>query len=457
MVQAHAGPQTKKFVYQILWFFQGIFLFKMKKKIVLFGPGPYFKGGLANYNISLARAMDALGTWDEVHLISWTQQYPSIVPRDFADKSSKEDKLAGTQIKLHYVTDYNKPSTWAKTVELIKEIDPQSVVIQWSIALQGLPLGFIVKRLRKETKAEVLFDLHFVIQKEQTFIDKFFTRFALKHASGFIVHAYKTAEELKEIFPAQKFEIGETGVRADPGSVSKTVIKLFHPVYDMFKPDPHFDVESTKLEFKLKKHVFLFFGFIRKYKGLHYCIESFAKLASKRNDVSLLVVGESFWKTLDETKWSTKIKKSVFNLAKKILAGGKEDETDYNPLGLIEKLGLQNEVRVINDFVPNEDVYKYFQVSECILLFYEYATPSGVESMAYNFKKPILASRVGHFPETIKDGQNGYLANDGDINDMAKAMEKFLETPIPDSNMDEMARKFSWKIYAEAISRPWTG
>jgi glycosyltransferase involved in cell wall biosynthesis len=427
----------------------------MKKKIVLFGPGPFFKGGLANYNISLARAMDALGIWDEVHLISWTQQYPSIVPRDFADKKSKEDKLAGTQIKLHYVTDYNKPSTWGQTVDLIKKIDPQSVVIQWSIALQGLPLGFIVKRLRKETKAEILFDLHFVIQKEQTFIDKFFTKFALQHASGFVVHAYKTAEELKHIFPDQKFEIGEIGERAKPGFDSKTVIKLFHPVYDMFKPDSNFDIESVKKEFKLKKHVFLFFGFIRKYKGLHYCIESFAKLAAKRDDVSLLVVGESFWKTLDETKWATKAKKAVFNLAKKILAGGKEDETDYNPLGLIEKLNLQNEIRVVNDFVPNEDVYKYFQVSECILLFYEYATPSGVESMAYNFKKPILASRVGHFPETIEDGQNGYLANDADINDMTLAMERFLQSPIPESNMDEMAQKFSWKIYAEAISRPW--
>jgi len=270
-----------------------------------------------------------------------------------------------------------------------------------------------------------------------------------------VVHAYRTAEELQEIFPDQKFEVGETGVRVHSTVDTKTVIKLFHPVYDMFKPDPEFDVEAAKLEFKLKKHVFLFFGFIRKYKGLHYCIESFAKLAAKRDDVSLLIVGESFWKTLDETKLATKIKKAIFNLAKKILAGGKEDETDYNPLALIEKLNLQNEVRVVNDFVPNEDVYKYFQVSECILLFYEYATPSGVESMAYNFKKPILASRVGHFPETIEDGQNGYLANDGDINDMENAMEKFLTSPIPESNMDHIAQKFSWKIYAEAISRPW--
>ncbi len=426
----------------------------MKKKIVLFGPGPYFKGGLANYNISLAKAMDALGIWDEVHLVSWTQQYPAIIPRDFADRKSREDKLGGTQVKVHYLTDYNKPSTWSGTVNLIKEIDPQIVVIQWSIALQGLPLGFIVKGLKEKTNAEVLFDLHFVIQKEQSFIDSYFTKFALKHASGFVVHAYKTVEELKEIFPNQKFHVSEIGERVSEIAGSKPVIKLFHPVYDMFKVDPNFDKDKFKAEFGLKKNVFLFFGFIRKYKGLHFCIEAFSKLTEQHKDVTLLIVGESFWKTLDETKWVNKAKKLVFNTAKKILGGGKENETDYNPLALIDRLGLKDNVVVVNDFVPNEEVYKYFQMSDCILLFYEYATPSGVESMAYNFKKPILASKVGHFPETIEDGENGYLANDADVSDMAETMERFLQFPIPESNMDEMAQKFSWKIYAEAISRP---
>lgn len=428
----------------------------MKKKIVLFGPGPYFKGGLANYNISLARAMDAMGIW-EVHLVSWTQQYPALVPRDFADKSSKEDKMAGTDVKIHYLTDYNKPGTWGKTVNLIKSINPECVVIQWSIALQGLPLGFMVKRLRKETNIEVLFDLHFVIQKEQTFIDSFFTKFALKHASGFVVHAYKTVDELRQLFPNQLFDVSESGIRlgGNNSSTAKPVIKLFHPVYDMFKPDYQFNVAEFKAKMGLKKHVFLFFGFIRKYKGLHFCIEAFNQLAKNRDDVSLLIVGESFWKTLDETKWANRAKKQVFNLAKKILAGNKEDETEYNPLGLVESLKLTDSIKVVNDFVPNEAVYQYFQASECILLFYEYATPSGVESMAYNFRKPILASRVGHFPETIEEGKNGYLANEGDVADMARVMQKFLDTPIDESNMDEMAQKFSWKIYAEAISKPY--
>jgi glycosyltransferase involved in cell wall biosynthesis len=223
----------------------------------------------------------------------------------------------------------------------------------------------------------------------------------------------------------------------------------------MFRKDPDFDVTAEKERLGLKKHVFLFFGFIRKYKGLHYCIDAFEKLARERDDVSLLIVGESFWKTLDETKWINRFKKSVFKVLRGILSKSSEDETEYNPLEWISQRGLEDRIKVVNDFVPNEEVFRYFQVSDAILLFYEYATPSGVESMAYNFSKPILASKVGHFPETILDGKNGYLANDGDTSDMAQVMARFLREPIPESNMEEMAARFSWEKYAMAISRPW--
>ena len=65
-----------------------------KKRIVCFGPGPKFKGGIANYNTSLAKTLDKQG--HDVHIVSWTNQYPSIIPRDFIDKSSKADLLEGT-------------------------------------------------------------------------------------------------------------------------------------------------------------------------------------------------------------------------------------------------------------------------------------------------------------------------------------------------------------------------
>ncbi len=417
-----------------------------KRVIVCFGPGPMFKGGIQNYNTSLALALDKEENTD-VHIVSWTQQYPAIIPREFVDKSSKSDLLEGSNVKVKYITNYNNPLTWRETVQYIRSLGAEKVILQWSIALQGLPIGFMVKRL-KNAGIEVILDLHFVIQKEHSAIDKYLTKQGINHASTYIVHALKTWEELKVIFPQKEMELSYDGSR----STSKTtVIKLFHPIYDLFKPDPNFDVEGFKAQHGLKKNVFLFFGFIRKYKGLHHTIRAFAKVAEKRHDVSLLICGESFWHTLDDKKFSTRVKNILFGTAKKLLVKKSDDERNYRPLELIKELGIEEQCVVFNTFIPNEDVHKYFQVSDAAVLYYITATPSGIESLSYNFSLPLLATKVGHFPETIRDGYNGYLAEDENVDDMAVQMTRFLEHPLKRENVTEATKDMSWTNYAKAI------
>ena len=418
------------------------------KRIVCFGPGPQFKGGIANYNTALAKSLDKLPE-TEVHIVSWTQQYPAIIPRDFIDRSSKNDLLEGTNISVTYLTNYNRPSTWRTTWQHIRDLQPDIVIFQWAIALQGFPLGSIVRKLKKHTACEIVFDVHVLVQKEASSLDRRATRYGLKYADTYITHAYKTSSELQEAFPELTFEVSENGKRALLGN--RSIIKLYHPVYDLFQPDPNFDVLAEKERLGLKANVFLFFGFIRKYKGLHNVIPAFAKVLEQRTDVSLLIVGESFWNTLDQSKWSTRIKNALFSAAKKLLVKKSDDERNYQPLTLIEELGIRDHVVLVNQFVPNEEVHKYFQVSDGILTYYLTATPSGVESLAYNFRLPVLATRVGHFPETVKEGFNGYLAEPEDITSMATQMLKLLEEPINRENVDEMAQQMSWENYAKAI------
>lgn len=420
---------------------------KKKEIIVCFGPGPRFKGGIQNYNTSLALALDKLPD-TEVHIVSWTQQYPAIIPREFVDKSSKTDLLAGSKVQVKYITNYNNPFSWKETVRYIASLSATKVIIQWSIAIQGLPISYLVKKLRSKN-IEVILDLHFVIQKENSTIDKSFTKRGIKNASTYIVHALKTYEELCTLFPDKKLVLSYDGKRSSDGST--TVIKLYHPIYDLFKPDPSFDIAQFKKENNLREHVFLFFGFIRKYKGLHQTIEAFAQVASQRDAVSLLICGESFWHTLDNKKFSTRVKNLLFGTAKKIFLKKADDERDYRPLELIEKLGIQDRCAVFNTFIPNEDVHKYFQVSDAVVLYYLTATPSGIESLSYNFSLPILATDVGHFPETIQNGFNGYLAKSGDVDDMAAQMIRFLEKPLPRENVRESTKSMSWENYAKAI------
>lgn len=418
-----------------------------KKKIICFGPGTKFKGGIANYNTSLAKSFDKKEDV-ETHIVSWIQQYPAIVPREFIDKESRVNQLEGTNIKEVYLTDFNKPRTWKKTADYIISLKADKLIIQWYNAMQGLPLSRIVKRIRKNCDTEVIYDLHFVVPKENSNLDTYFTKMGLKTANCFIVHSLKTYDELSQLFPDKDIKLSYDGIRIEKEITS---LKLYHPIYDMFVPDPNFDKEAFKKEHGLKKHVFLFFGFIRKYKGLHQAIEAFAELSKKRDDVSLLICGESFWNTLDSSKLSTKVKEATFGVLKKLFLKKEDDEINYHPLDLIKSLNIEDNVMLVNKFVANEDVPQYFQVSDAVVLFYLTATPSGIESISYNFEMPILASKVGHFPETIKTGYNGYLADDQDIEDMVRTMELSIEKPIERKNVAESTKLMSWKNYTDVI------
>ena len=429
-------------------------------RIVCFGPGPRFKGGIANYNTSLAKTLDS-NTDHEIHIVSWTQQYPSIIPRKFEDTSSKTDFLEGSRIQIHYLTNYNNPISWLQTARFIAGLNPEKVIFQWAIAIQGIPMGVITRKLSKICSAEILYDLHFVAQKEGSKIDNLCTQFGIKSAHTYLTHAYKTVDELKTLYPNQYFHVNESGKRVgndlngiqaeNQAKYAKTIIKLYHPVYDLYAPDPEFNVEAFKTEMGLNKHVFLFFGFIRKYKGLHLAIEAFSEVVKARDDVSFLICGEEFWATLDPKKWTTKIKNVFFRGLKKILLSKDSDERNYRPLERIKALGIEDRTVVINTFIPNEDVHKYFQVADSSILFYETATPSGVESLTYNFELPILATDVGHFPETVKDGYNGYLAKADNTQSMAQIMLKSIDQPIERKHVRKAAEKMSWKNYIQAI------
>ncbi len=423
-----------------------------KTNIVCFGAGPVFKGGMSNYNTSLAKSLSRFKN-TKVHIVSWSHQYPSIVPRDFKDKVSTLDFLEGFDIPVKYITNYNNPFSWAATARYIASLEPSQVIIQWSIAIQGLPIGYIIKKLKKICNCEVILDLHFVIQKERSKIDQRLTKRGISLADTYIVHAYNTFEELQTIFPKRNFKITETGERnIDNNSSNETpVLKLFHPIYDLFQPDSSFDVEAFKKANGLKENVFLFFGFIRKYKGLHNAIQAFDIVAKQRDDVSFIVCGELFWSTLDSGSIMTKIKKALFGAAKRIFLNSKENEEDYNPLILVDELNLQNKMMVVSEFIPNEDVNKYFQTADAGILFYSRATPSGIESLSYNFNLPILTTNVGHFPETIREGENGYMTQFNTVESMAETMLKYLEKPIPRENVAHFKRNLSWETYSSAI------
>jgi len=383
--------------------------------------------------------------------VSWINQYPFFIPRDFKDDKSQTDLLEKSGVSVHYLTDYNKISTWQKTYRTIVELNPDFIVFQWAKPIQAFPVGYLIRQLKANTTVRVIVDLHFCSSKEYSKVVKWLSSYAIVYADAYVVHSYKTAFELKECFPSIDFNLIE-GSDNMTNNAGKPILKLYHPVYDMYTPDQLFDVASQKEQLRLRRYVFLFFGFIAKYKGLHNAIAAFAELAKTRDDVSLLIVGESSWQTPKDRK-RDRLKRLFSRELRAQFVSRREDELHYRPLEMIDQLGISDQVTVVNEFVPNEDVHKYFQVSDAIVLLYEMATSSGVESIACNFKIPIVATRVGHFPESVKEGVTGFLANTDDISSMTEAMLNIIEQPIPPENIETAYKCLSWDNYARSVRK----
>jgi glycosyltransferase involved in cell wall biosynthesis len=65
----------------------------------------------------------------------------------------------------------------------------------------------------------------------------------------------------------------------------------------------------------------------------------------------------------------------------------------------------------------------------------------------------MVATRVGHFPETVKEGVTGYLADVDDIASMTEAMLNIIEQPITAKNVETVSKNMSWGSYANSIRK----
>lgn len=139
----------------------------------------------------------------------------------------------------------------------------------------------------------------------------------------------------------------------------------------------------------LNKPTFLFYGFLRPYKGLDLLVKAMGELKEEYDKFNLIV------------------------------AGGGEDSN----LPFFRSLSNCN---VINRFLSNEEMMKLNKIATAILLPYKTASQSGIVTNTYLYGKPIIGTKVGALLETIKNGQNGLLVDRGDYKGFALAMKSMM-------------------------------
>ena len=367
-----------------------------KKKIILIGPAFPLRGGIADSNHSLALALQKLG--HEVKMLSFSLQYPSFL---FPGKSQFDFEGVKPTVRIHTSINSVNPLSWIRTSFWLRKQDPDLVITRFWLPFMGAALGSILKLSGLKSKIPLIALCDNVIPHEKRIGDKSLTSYFLKVNNSFLVMSKSVGNDISSFIENPKINFHP------------------HPVYDQFGDLQDKTAAINSLNLNPAKKYILFFGFIRKYKGLDLLIEALPTIA---DNVELIVAGEFY-----------------------------ESEQEYT--NLVEKLGLTKRVHFYADFIPQEKVATFFSACDILAQPYRSATQSGVAQIAYHFNKPILVTNVGGLPEIVPHNKVGYVvevnpveisAAINDFYDNDKELE-FIE------NVKEEKKKYSWINMASQI------
>lgn len=370
-------------------------------KIIIAGTAWPMRGGIAQFNALLYKYLSA---GHEVKIYSFSKQYPEFL---FPGKTQFESGSVSPFPPGKNVISINSinPINWIINGFRLAGEKADLVIFRFWLPFFA-PAYFTISFLTKLfSKPQILAICDNVIPHEKRFGDRTFTKLFFSQVDKFIVMSKAVGADLKQFNRSKPYKL------------------IPHPVYNIFgeKVDRtealKFILENLKLKFEPSDKILLFFGFIRKYKGLEYLIESMKRL--KTENIKLIVAGEFY----------------------------EEEEKLRNSVLTNE---LQDNVFFISDYLPDEKIKYLFSACDLVILPYISATQSGIIQAAYNFDKPVIATDVGGLSEVIIDNKTGYIVQPENGDAISDAVLKFYnenkEAEFTE-NVKEEKRKYTWEEF----------
>jgi N-acetyl-alpha-D-glucosaminyl L-malate synthase BshA len=195
-----------------------------------------------------------------------------------------------------------------------------------------------------------------------------------------------------------------------------------------------FSKQGMRDNFKIgsDEKIITFVGSFKLVKGVKYLIEAFAIIFKRNSEVKLLLIGD-----------------------------GPERKNLKN---MVETHNLTLSVDFMGN-VANQKIPEYLSISDIFVLpSLSEGFPSVIlEAMASGL--PIIATRVGGLPEIIKEGENGFLVDPKNSNQIADKAVLFLENSRLrekiSGNNKEKSKEYNWeniieklvKVYLEVINK----
>ena len=224
--------------------------------------------------------------------------------------------------------------------------------------------------------------------------------------------------------PVDGFIAMSKNVLKDLELFDKSQPKIYspHPLFDNFGEKVDREQAIKELNLDTNNRYLLFFGIIRKYKGLHLLLQAMASEKFRKLGVKVIVAGEFY-----------------------------ADEEYYKEM--IADLKLEDDLILVDKFIADEDVYKYFCAADMVVQPYVSATQSGVTQIAYHFEKPMLVTDVGGLAELIPDQKAGYVVNP-DPKEIEEALLDFYNNNRQaefEAGVKSEKKKFAWEIMVEKV------
>ncbi|MEO7394547.1 MAG: glycosyltransferase [Chitinophagaceae bacterium] len=378
----------------------------MATKVVIIGPAHPLRGGLATFNQRLAKAFIDQG--DDCSIYSFSLQYPAFI---FPGSTQYTNEPAPENLVIHTVINSINPFNWIKVGKRLQKEKPDIIIVRFWLPLMGPSLGTILRRVRKNKHTKIICIADNVLPHEKRIGDKLFTRYFLKSCDAFITMSEKVMRDLR-LFEKTK-----------PAKL------VSHPLYDNFGSIIPKQYARKYLDLPENENIILFFGFIRKYKGLDLLLEAMAILKNFKpqtypltsSGLKLLIAGEYYG-----------------------------DQKSYEEQ--IEKLGIQDQLILKTDFIPDSEVKYYMSAADAVIQPYRNATQSGVTPLAYHFEKPMIVTNVGGLPILVPDEKVG-LVVEPNPTAIADGILKFYQLGenyfIP--HLRNEKQKYSWSNLITAI------
>lgn len=316
--------------------------------------------------------------------------------------SSFDYELKNKEVNFTLVEIFNRfktnPLIIFKLIKIFK--DKETSIIHFQLSQHPFFMLLLCYTVKIFTNKKIVITAHNIISHEAKWWERNIFKSLYVLADKVIVHAHANKLEM-----LQRFAIAADKISVIP-----------HGNYLFCNED------GTKEGMPENTFNILFFGYIRKYKGLIYLIRALDLLKKEIPQVKLFIVGKAV-----------------------------EDFTQYQKE--IDNLGLQQNVEINLDYVPFDQAKNYFKKANVVVLPYLNIYQSGVLQLAYGFGKPVVTTNVGGLQEAVENGRSGFIVPPEDENALSEKISAILNSRELQQEMGNYAlhlakTKFSWDSIA---------